>query len=250
MATVREETYRLIRALGLTTVFGNPGSTEEPFFQDFPADFTYVLGLQEAGVVAMADGYAQATGSPALVSLHTAPGVGNGMGALVGAWHNKTPLVVTAGQQTREMLLLEPWLMNVNAAELPRPSVKWSYETARAEDGPGALMRAYAAALLPPSGPVFLSLPMDDWAKTAGGETPVRQVSRRAVVRPKPCPGLRRGHGPQRRLGRCRPAGREAARAGLLIARFGARRLPRGPSAVHGGAALCHWPDGREAKRP
>ena len=124
MTTVREETYRLMRALGLTTLFGNPGSTEEPFFQDFPADFTYVLGLQEAGVVAMADGYAQATGSPALVSLHTAPGVGNGMGALVGAWHNKTPLVVTAGQQTREMLLLEPWLMNVNAAELPRPSVK------------------------------------------------------------------------------------------------------------------------------
>ena len=72
MATVRDETYRLMRALGLTTVFGNPGSTEEPFFQDFPADFTYVLGLHEASVFAF-------------VNLHTAPGVGNAMGAIVGA---------------------------------------------------------------------------------------------------------------------------------------------------------------------
>ena len=62
MATVRDETYRLMRVLGLTTIFGNPGSTEEPFFQDFPADFIYVLGLHEASVVAMADGYTQAMG--------------------------------------------------------------------------------------------------------------------------------------------------------------------------------------------
>ena len=184
MTTVREETYRLMRALGLMTVFGNPGSTEETFLQDFPSDFTYVLGLQEASVVAMADGYAQATGRPALVSLHTAPGVGNAMGAIVGAWHNKTPLIITAGQQTREMLLLEPWLTNVEATGLPKPYVKWSYETARAEDAPGALMRAYAAALQPPAGPVFLSLPMDDWEKPALGETPARTVSRRVAPDP------------------------------------------------------------------
>ena len=57
--TVRKATFDLLRRLGLTTIFGNPGSTEEPFLQDFPADFTYVLGLQEASVLAMADGYAQ-----------------------------------------------------------------------------------------------------------------------------------------------------------------------------------------------
>ena len=184
MTTVRDETYRLLRALGLTTIFGNPGSTEETFLQDFPDDFTYVLGLQEASVLAMADGYAQATGRPALVNLHTAPGVGNAMGALIGAWHNKTPLIVTAGQQTREMLLLEPWLTNIDATELPKPYVKWSYETARAEDAPGALMRAYAAALQPPMGPVFLSLPMDDWEKPIERETAVRTVSRRTAPDP------------------------------------------------------------------
>lgn len=179
MTTVREETFEIMRALGLTIIFGNPGSTEETFLQELPADFRYVLGLQEASVVAMADGYAQATGRPALVNLHTAPGVGNSMGALIGAWHNKTPLIVTAGQQTREMLLLEPWLTNGDATELPKPYVKWSYETLRAQDAPAALLRAWAEAIQPPQGPVFLSVPMDDWDKPALEQAQVRQVSRR-----------------------------------------------------------------------
>ncbi len=185
MATIREETYRLMRELKLTTVFGNPGSTEEPFLTEMPPDFTYVLGLQEASVLAMADGYAQAMDRPALVNLHTAPGVGNAMGNLLGAWHSKTPLIVTAGQQTREMLLLEPWLTNTRATELPEPYVKWSYEPARAEDVPGALMRAYAAAVQPPAGPVFLSVPMDDWPKRAERETPARQISTRTAPDPE-----------------------------------------------------------------
>ncbi|MGI4790055.1 MAG: benzoylformate decarboxylase [Janthinobacterium lividum] len=185
MATIREETYRLMRSLGLTTVFGNPGSTEETFLENFPSDFNYILGLQEATVMAMADGYAQATGKPAFVNLHTAPGVGNSIGNLLGAWHNKTPLIVTAGQQTREMLLLEPWLTNIDATELPKPYVKWSYEPARAEDVPAALMRAFAAALQPPSGPVFLSIPMDDWDKESERETPTRQISTRVAPDPE-----------------------------------------------------------------
>jgi benzoylformate decarboxylase len=147
----------------MTTIFGNPGSTEEPFLTEFPDDFRYILGLQESVVVAMADGYAQAGSNAAFVNLHTASGVGNGMGALVTAWHNRTPLVVTAGQQTRKMLALEPWLVNREAIELPRPYVKWSHEPTRAEDVPGAIERAYHIAMAPPRGPVFVSIPMDDW---------------------------------------------------------------------------------------
>ncbi|HLL51186.1 MAG TPA: benzoylformate decarboxylase [Thermomicrobiales bacterium] len=161
--TVRTVTYDLLRSLGMTTIFGNPGSTEEPFLTEFPADFQYILGLHEAVVVAMADGYAQASGNAAFVNLHTASGVGNGMGSLVTAWHNRTPLVVTAGQQTRQMLALEPWLVNREAPELPRPYVKWSHEPARPEDVPGAIERAYHIAMTPPRGPVFVSIPMDDW---------------------------------------------------------------------------------------
>jgi hypothetical protein len=100
--TIHEVTYDLLRSLGLTTVFGNPGSTEQTFLKDFPDDFTYVLGLQEASVMAMADGFAQSTGKPALVNLHTAAGTGNAMGSLVAAYKGNVPLIVTAGQQTRE----------------------------------------------------------------------------------------------------------------------------------------------------
>jgi len=177
--TVREATYDLLRRLGLTTIFGNPGSTEEPFLQDFPADFNYVLGLQEASVLAMADGYAQATGRPALVNLHSFAGVGHAMGNLICAFYNKTPLIITAGQQTREMVLLEPYLTHVQAVETPRPWVKWSYEPARAADVPAAFMRAYATAVQPPAGPIFLSLPMDDFDKPALGSAAARTLSRR-----------------------------------------------------------------------
>jgi benzoylformate decarboxylase len=184
MPTVRDVTYDLLRSLGMTTVFGNPGSTEEPFLQHFPDDFTYVLALQEASAIAMADGYAQATGQPAHVNLHTAPGTGNAMGGLVTAWHNKTPLLVTAGQQTRAMLLLEPRLTSRRAPELAQPYVKWGYEPVRAQDVPAALQRAYATAVQPPAGPVFLSLPLDDWHQPADGRPPVRRVSRRVAPDP------------------------------------------------------------------
>src|SRR5438046_8927554 len=126
----------------MTTIFGNPGSTELPMLQQFPSDFTYVLGLQEAVVVGMADGYAQAAGRPTLVNLHTAPGVGNAMGAIFNAQANKSPLVVTAGQQVRAMITLQANLTNRDAARLPHPFVQWSYEVPRPPDVPLALGRA------------------------------------------------------------------------------------------------------------
>ena len=177
--TVLSATRGLMRDLGLTTVFGNPGSTEQPFLKNWPSDFTYVLALQEASAVAMADGYARAIHRPVLVNLHTAAGVGNAMGNLMTAWHNKAPLVVTAGQQTREMLLLEPFLTNVDATVLPRPYVKLALETARAEDAPAALLRAHVYAAQPPSGPVFVSFPLDDWDKPAGRPVVPRVVATR-----------------------------------------------------------------------
>src|SRR3954454_2626936 len=163
MATVREAVYEMFRARGMTTVFGNPGSTELPFLADFPDDFRYVLALQEAVAVGMADGFAQASGLPALVNLHTAPGGGNGMGAIFHAQANKSPLVVTAGQQARSLMTLQANLTNRDAVRMPHPLVKWSYEPPRAEDVPHALARAIHLASLAPRGPVFVSVPMDDW---------------------------------------------------------------------------------------
>lgn len=163
MTTVREATIALLRAFGMTTVFGNPGSTELPMFRDFPDDFRYVLGLQESVVLGMADGFAQASRNAALVNLHSSAGVGHALGNLFTAWKNQTPLVVTAGQQARSILPYEPFLFAERPTEFPRPYVKWAIEPARAQDVPAAIARAYYIAMEPPCGPTFVSIPIDDW---------------------------------------------------------------------------------------
>src|SRR5437588_1798232 len=173
----------------MTTVFGNPGSTELPMLADFPSDFTYVLGLQEAVVVGMADGYAQASGRPTLVNLHTAPGVGNAMGAIFNAQANKAPLLITAGQQVRAHMTMQANLTNRDATRLPHPFVKWSYEPPRAQEVPAALARGIHHAALPPAGPAFVSLPMDDWSvEVDDGDAQraiAREVGGRATAEPR-----------------------------------------------------------------
>jgi benzoylformate decarboxylase len=161
--SVREATFDLLRSFGMTTVFGNPGSTELRMFRDWPQDFHYVLGLQESVVVAMADSYAQVTRRAALVNLHSAGGVGHALGSVFTAYRNQTPLVIIAGQQTRAMLPTDPFLSARSAVEFPRPYVKWSIEPARGEDVPAAIAQAIHTALQRPCGPVFVSVPEDDW---------------------------------------------------------------------------------------
>ena len=153
--------------------------------KNFPSDFQYILGLQEASVVAMADGFSQATRKPVVVSLHTSAGTGNGMGNIMTAFLNKTPLIIIAGQQTREMIIGEPLLTNREAETMPKPWVKWSYQPVRAQDVPAALIRAIATATMPPAGPVYLSIPLDDWdAKVTSTPIP-RIVSTRVAPDPE-----------------------------------------------------------------
>jgi benzoylformate decarboxylase len=180
MATVKEATYDLLREHGITTMFGNPGSTELPMLADFPDDFRYVLGLQEAVVVGMADGFAQASGKPGFVNLHTAPGMGNAMGGIFNAQANHSPLVITAGQQARSLMTLQANLTNRDATRMVHPLVKWSYEPPRAEDVPHAIARAIHAASLPPKGPAFVSIPMDDWQAEVDADA-VKHVTARTV---------------------------------------------------------------------
>jgi benzoylformate decarboxylase len=187
MASVREVAFELFREHGMTTIFGNPGSTELPMLAEFPDDFRYVLGLQEAVAVGMADGYAQASGRPTHVNLHTAPGVGNGMGAIFNAQANHSPLVVTAGQQVRAHITMQANLTNRDATRVVHPFVKWSFEPPRAQDVPHALARAIHTASLAPKGPAFVSLPMDDWTEEADAES-TRVVQRTAEPRMGPDP--------------------------------------------------------------
>jgi benzoylformate decarboxylase len=188
MPTVREATFELLRAHGMTTIFGNPGSTELPMLADFPEDFTYVLGLQELAVVGMADGFAQATGRPTHVNLHTAPGVGNAVGGIFNAQANKSPLVITAGQQVRSQIMIEANLTNRDAILAPQPYVKWSHEPPRAQDVPGALARAIIHATLPPRGPAFVSIPMDDWGAEVNEDRTINATRRIVSGRTAPDP--------------------------------------------------------------
>ena len=183
--SVKDATLDLLRAFGIRKVFGNPGSTELPFLSDWPDDIDYVLGLQEASVIGMADGYAQATRNAGFVNLHSAAGVGNALGNIYTAHRNQTPLVITAGQQARSILPLQAFLYAERASEFPRPYVKFSVEPARAEDVPAAIARAYYVAMQPPCGPTFVSVPIDDWThQTQAVEA--RDISRELGPDPHP----------------------------------------------------------------
>src|SRR5437660_4308103 len=152
----------LLKQEGVTMMFGNPGTTELPLMDALAVDneMRYVLALQEAAVMAMADGYAQASGKLAVVNLHVAPGLGNAMGMLYDAQKAGSPILVTAGQHEQTFNVTEPILW----ADLPtiaRPLVKWATEVHRLADLPRLVHRAAKTALAPPTGPAFLALPTD-----------------------------------------------------------------------------------------
>ncbi|HEY6757975.1 MAG TPA: thiamine pyrophosphate-binding protein [Baekduia sp.] len=163
--TVRDATFDVLRRLGLTTLFSNPGSTEVPFLAGLPDDLEFVLGLHEGAVVGMAAGYAIGRGAPALVLLHSTPGLGNAVAALATARQNRAPLVVVVGQQDRRHLAQDPFLAGrLEALAGDYPVLVES--PARAADVPGALVRAYWAAVVE-RGPAIVVVPMDDWAAAA-----------------------------------------------------------------------------------
>ncbi|WP_223809365.1 thiamine pyrophosphate-binding protein [Nocardiopsis listeri] len=169
--------FRVLREEHVTKVFGNPGTTELPFVDALAQadDIEYVLGVQEASVVAMADGYARATGRPAFVSLHVAAGLANGLVGLLNASRSRTPLVVTAGQQDRRHLVQDPMLSG-DLMGLARPAVKHAFAVEHSWELPILLRRAFHLAVQPPSGPVFLSVPMDLLAEEADVDLPARST--------------------------------------------------------------------------
>ncbi|GAA1869941.1 benzoylformate decarboxylase [Brevibacterium marinum] len=166
--SVRQAVHELMAFHGMTTMFGNPGSNELPFLKDLPA--RYILGLHEATVVAMADGYSQITDRPTLVNLHAASGTGNGLGALTNSAISRSKLVITAGQQVRDMIGPEVMLANVDAAALAKPLVHQSLEPLSAADVPRAFSQSVFAS---ERGPVYLSVPYDDW----DAEVPAAQIN-------------------------------------------------------------------------
>ena len=160
--TGKRAVMEMLVAEGVEYVFGNPGTTESAFMdaiQDYP-QIKYILALQEATAVGMADGYARATGKPAFANLHIAGGLSNGISMLYDAYRGGTPLVLTAGQADTHSLLMDP-VNSGNLVEMTRQYTKWSAQVAHASEIPMALRRAFKEAATPPTGPVFLSFPWD-----------------------------------------------------------------------------------------
>src|SRR6201998_2262310 len=186
MGTVHEATSEVLRSLGMTTIFGNPGSNELPFLDRLPSDFRYILALHEGAGLAIADGYSQATGRPFLVNLHAAAGLGMAMGSLVNAQVLGTPLVIMSGQQSRAMLTLEAQLTIRDAIVMPRPLVKWSFEAPDPASVPAMIARAAHMAMAAPSGPVFVSVPLDDWHHDADPGHTALLAARKVSARPVP----------------------------------------------------------------
>ena len=157
-----EAALEVLSASDVRYIFGNPGTTELPLNDALVTDkrFQYILGLSEVPMIAMADGYAMASGKPAVANVHISCGLGNAMGMLYNAYREGTPLLLTAGQQDRRLIFEEPILAG-DLVGVTSPWTKWSHEVQRVEDVPQAIRRALQTALTPPTGPVFLSLPID-----------------------------------------------------------------------------------------
>ena len=158
----REAFLALLESEGVSHLFGNPGTTELPIMAALPdrPAITYVMALQEALVVAMADGYSRASGDLSACNVHVAPGLGNAMGSLYNAKWMGSPILLTAGQQEQGHGLTEPMLY-APLVPIAQPLVKWAVEVTRLQDLPRIVHRAAKIAMTPPTGPVFISLPGD-----------------------------------------------------------------------------------------
>jgi benzoylformate decarboxylase len=165
--SVRDATFDVMRRHGMTTIFGNPGSTEIAFLAGLPGDLRFVLALHEGAVVGIATGHALATGEPAFVNLHTAAGLGNAVAAIANARDLRAPLVVVTGQQDRRHSALAPFLTGRSLESLAGDYPVWRGVPARPQDVPGTIARAWHEARTR-RGPALVVVPMDDWHADAG----------------------------------------------------------------------------------
>ena len=184
--TGREIVMETLVAEGVEYLFGNPGTTELPLMdalEDYPS-IRYILALQEAIAVSMADAWAQATGRVGVANLHVGPGLGNGMGSLYNAWEGRTPLLVTAGQQDTRYRLREPVLWH-DLVAMAAPVTKWSVQAESVVELPELMHRAFKIAQDPPTGPVFVALPFNVMNEhTSRPPIPPSRIWRRAAPDP------------------------------------------------------------------
>jgi benzoylformate decarboxylase len=158
-----ETLLELLHRRGVDTIFGAGGSSLIPITDallDAP-NFRYVLALHEFCTVAMADGYARASGKPAVATVHVAPGTMNALGAMYSALRDRSPVIVLCGQRDSRILGRDCLNEVPDLAEIPRQCTKWSVQIDRVDRLTEVISRAFQIALSPPQGPVFVALPKD-----------------------------------------------------------------------------------------
>jgi benzoylformate decarboxylase len=163
-------------------IFGNPGSTELPFLAGLPDDITYVMALQEASVVAMANGYALRTGKTPIVNVHTGPGLGNAIGGMFNMMEAHLPAIIVVGQQDTRHLRDDP-VLSADLVRMAEPITKWAHQPVNAADVPLAFERAFRVAESGTPGPVLLALPMDFFEGSAD-PAPSERVVRAGGIGP------------------------------------------------------------------
>lgn len=158
----REVFMHSLEAHGVTAIFGNPGTTENPVLDSLVEHpgIRYYVALHEGVAVGAAGFYAQASGKVGVANLHVAPGLGNAIGMLYGALKGGSPLVVTAGQQDTRMRLRDP-ILGHDLVAMASPVTKWAVEPNHADELAPILRRAFKIAQEPPAGPVFVALPIN-----------------------------------------------------------------------------------------
>ena len=143
-------------------MFGNPGTVEQGFLDALSSypDMKYILTLQESVAVMAGDGYARATKKPALVQLHSSPGIGNGVGALYQAKRGHSPLVVIGGDAGIKYMNMDAQ-MAADLVAMMEPVTKYSTMVLHPASLLRTIRRAIKIAATPPMGPVYVCLPQD-----------------------------------------------------------------------------------------
>ncbi|MBR1920406.1 MAG: acetolactate synthase large subunit, partial [Kiritimatiellae bacterium] len=163
---------------GVERVFGYPGGNVVDVFDELGrAPLRFVLGRHEQGCVHMADGYARASGRPAVVVVTSGPGLTNTITALGAANMDGVPMVLVCGQVPLAQIGTDAF-QEADTTGLTRAVSKHNFLVHSADEIPEAVAQAFYIATHGKPGPVVIDLPRDCQRARTRAAYPERVVFR------------------------------------------------------------------------
>jgi acetolactate synthase I/II/III large subunit len=160
----------LLKALGIAYTAFNPGSS----FRGLHDSIVNYGGNRQPEViecgheevsVALAHGYAKATGRPMVAIAHDVVGLQHASMAIFNAWCDRVPVLVLGGTGPMDLTKRRPWIDWIHTAlvqgNLVRDYVKWDDQPHTLAAVPESLLRAYRTAMTEPQGPVYVCYDVD-----------------------------------------------------------------------------------------